>query len=85
MNSSEKEQSPLWGVATIEDADKPLTTRSAGNLVRGEFKQNKRSAQWAVAPIELADEHSLTAGGRYFSECEFNRKGVSSAVRSYDH
>ena len=30
-------------------------TRSAGNLISGEVVRNKRSAQWAVAPIENAE------------------------------
>ena len=33
----------------------PLMTRSAGNLISGEVVRNKRSAQWAVAPIENAE------------------------------
>ena len=32
----------------------PLSTASGGNLERGEVNRNKRSARWAVAPIEVA-------------------------------
>ena len=33
----------------------PLTTASGGSLVRGEVNRNKQAAQWAVAPIEVAE------------------------------
>ena len=36
-----------------------LTTRSAGNLVSVILNRNKRSALWAVAPIEVADYNRI--------------------------
>ena len=37
---------------------KPPTTSSGGNLVGGFLNRNKRSALWAVAPIEVAGKRS---------------------------
>ena len=40
---------------SVSPVGEPLMTRSAGNLISGEVVRNKRSAQWAVAPIENAE------------------------------
>ncbi len=38
----------------------PLMTSGGGNLISGEVSRNKRSAQWAVAPIEAAEGSAPT-------------------------
>ena len=40
---------------SVSPVGEPLMTRSAGNFISGEVVRNKRSAQWAVAPIENAE------------------------------
>ena len=36
-------------------------TAGGGYFIRAEFNRNKRSALWAVAPIEVADEPLTTS------------------------
>ena len=54
--SAKRAQTPLQGAcATIERTGKALTTAGGGNFVSAFLNRNKRAAQWAVVPIEVAE------------------------------
>jgi len=53
-------------------------TSGGGNIIGCEFNRNEQSARWAVATIEVAGEHTMTACGGNLIGCEFNRNEQSA-------
>ena len=50
----EETQAAGFVVETVDRGEEPMTA-SDGYFIGSEVNRNKRAAQWAVAPIEVAD------------------------------